>query len=150
MRLLSQMRRSLLWRVRNPEPDVHHRRTDRLAQSQRLCGREECLRPRLVPVGRLEADREDVPRRRIDDVAERDDRHPLRRAVVESVVAVNALALAPEDLQALREVGEAERRDDLVLPVEGRELWCAARPPSDRLLVGEVNADAPLDASVRG
>ena len=83
-------------------------------------------------------------------MAERDDRHPLRRAVVESVVAVDALALTPEDLQTLREVGEVERRDDLVLPVEGRELGCAARPPSDRLLVGEVDADAPLDASVRG
>ena len=83
-------------------------------------------------------------------MAERDVRHPLRRAVVETVVAVDALALAPEDLQALREVCEAERRDDLVLPVEGRELGYAARPPSDRLLVGEVNADAPLDASVRG
>ena len=94
MRHLSQKRRSFFRRIRNPEPDVHHRRAERLAQPQRLCGREEGLRPRLLGVGRLEADRKDVSRRRLDEVAERDVRHPLRRAVVESVVAIDALALA--------------------------------------------------------
>ncbi len=86
--------RSLFRRVRNSEPDVHHRCADRLAQPQRLGGREECLRPRFVPDGRLDANAKDIPRRRIDEVTERDVHHPLRRAVVESVVTIDALALA--------------------------------------------------------